>query len=510
MKDFEISKFNCQIKALKENEYEKFGVSQGSIDEAVKSLLPSDFDPSENIDVLPVVFNLAVVNEFNKNGDGIDTATAMDAVKRFINKPINVEHKKHKIVGHMINASFSDKEFDFKDNDIESYASKTEPFYITAAGLIYKNIFPELATAIEEAAEENSDQYQSISTSWELAFKNYKIVYGSNRLDECTVAEGQNAEKLQQYIRGFGGKGVDSDGTPVHRLICGKTYPLGAALTYNPAARVKGVYTGNQQSDMMNEDSSDANENDLQNKEQKISPTNEKNVKKEKFNIFNMDTEQFEQLMTKVAESVASVVKKDDQASSIGEIMRDALAEHSETWKSKVQAESDARVQAQLDLTELKASFEAIQSELNTLKTEVEAQAAVELFNSRMNFVDATYDLSEDELKFVVAELKSVETSEESFEGFKNKISVIFAHKSKEAIAQREIEIQNKIDALVAAKLQESTASEKDGDDENESETELEIESEAKASILNNNGQDSEKISLVERLKNNFSVEVKH
>ena len=172
LKDFEVSSFDCEIKALKETDYDKFGVSEGSIAEAAESLLPEDFDPSKNIDVLPVVFNLAVVNEFNKNGDGINAETAVAAVKRFINKPINIEHKKHKIVGHMINASLSVDELDFKNNAIDSYADKKEPFYINAAGLIYKNIFPELAEAIEAAAQEDNEEYQSIATSWELAFKN--------------------------------------------------------------------------------------------------------------------------------------------------------------------------------------------------------------------------------------------------------------------------------------------------------------------------------------------------
>jgi hypothetical protein len=128
LKDFEVTSFDCNIRALKKSDYDKFGVSEGSIAEAAKSLLPEGFDPKENIDVLPVVFNLAVVNEFNKNGDGIDAETAVAAVKRFINKPINIEHKKHKIVGHMINASFSVEEDDFKDNDVQSYSTKKSLF----------------------------------------------------------------------------------------------------------------------------------------------------------------------------------------------------------------------------------------------------------------------------------------------------------------------------------------------------------------------------------------------
>lgn len=496
LKDYLLSNFDCNIKALHKEDFDKFGVSEGSIAEAAKSLIPEDFDPSDNIDVLPVVFNLAVVNEFNKNGDGIDSATAVDAVKRFINKPINIEHKKQKIVGHIINASFSEEEFDFKDYDVTSYADKTKPYYINAAGLIYRNIFPDLAKAIEEASEEESSEYQSVSTSWELAFKNYKVVYGSDRLDECQVAEGKDAEELKQYVKGFGGKGKDKNGTPVHRLIHGETYPLGAALTYNPAARVKGVYL-----------MEDKNEITDIKKSEKISLNAENNVKTNKFDIFDMDTEQFEQLMTKVAENVASVVKKDDQASSVGEIMRDALSEHSETWKSKVQLEAEAREKAEQDLAEMKASFESVQSDLSALKSEVEAQAAVELFNSRMTFLDDTYDFSTEELEYVVAELKVVEASDEAFETFKGKLTVLFAHKAKEAIAAKEEEINSRIEEAIASKVQEATSPEPEVSEASEEE-ELEVEETIEASLPNNNGEAAEPISLINKLKENFSVEV--
>jgi hypothetical protein len=503
LKDFEVSSFDCEIKALKETDYDKFGVSEGSIAEAAESLLPEDFDPSKNIDVLPVVFNLAVVNEFNKNGDGINAETAVAAVKRFINKPINIEHKKHKIVGHMINASLSVDELDFKNNAIDSYADKKEPFYINAAGLIYKNIFPELAEAIEAAAQEDNEEYQSIATSWELAFKNYKVVFGSDRLDECQIAEGSQEEELKKYVKGFGGKGVDKNGTPVHRLIHGETFPLGAALTYKPAARVKGVYTSEPNKKQNAVDNNQVKEDNI-NIKNSLSKKN--TVTNNKFDILDMDKEQFETLMTQVAESVASVVKKDDQAASVGEIMREALSEHSENWKSKVQLETEAREKAEVEATEMKASLEAVQAELSAIKSEVEAQAAVELFNSRMNFIDSTYELSADETKLIVDELKAIEASDEAFDTFKEKLSILFSHKSKEALASKEEEIQAKVDEAVASKLQESEVEE----EVVEVEEELEVEASEEVAIPNNNAEASEETSLVEKLKANFDIEVTH
>ena len=344
--DFEICLFSGKIKALDKEDFSNFGISQASLDEKAKSLMPDSFNPEDNLDVIPVVFNLAVVNEFNKNGDGIDTATAMAAVKRFVNKPINIEHQKHKIVGHMINASFSEEEFDFKDNDIESYAGNDEPFYINAAGFIYSNIFPDLAAAISEASKEDDESYQTISTSWELAFSDYKIAKGSKKLSECEIMEPTSSAAEVEMLKGFGGDGQDEDGTPVNRLIVGQTYPLGAGITMNPAARVKGIYITNQ------EDKKDKESNkEAYSSQEKTSLNKTNTVKKEKFNILNhMTKEEFEQMMDGVAENVASIVKKEDQAKSIGQIMRDALAAHSENWKSKIQQETEAKEKAQHDL----------------------------------------------------------------------------------------------------------------------------------------------------------------
>jgi hypothetical protein len=328
-----------------------------------------------------------------------------------------------------------------------------------------------------------------------IAFKNYKVVYGSDRLDECKVAEGSMAEGMKKYVKGFGGKGVDENGTPVHRLIYGETYPLGAALTYNPAARVKGVYTLNSEDENKKEDNINI----------KSSRNNKKNVTDNNIDIFDMDTEQFEKLMTQVAESVASVVKKDDQTASIGEIMRDALQEHSENWKSKVQLEVEAREKAEKDLAELQDSFTSVQSELSKIKAEIEAKAAVELFNDRMNFIDSTYELGESELKIVVNELKEIEASEEAFDSFKEKLSILFANKTKEAIAAQKQEFDAKVEEAIAAKLKEAEPKEAKEDD---SEDELEVEEVKASEIPNNNAEASKQISLIDKLRENFSVEV--
>lgn len=504
------SEFSGSIRAITDKDFENFGVSRGSFVAKARTLLPDDFEPSDNIDVLPVVFNLAVVNKFNKNGDGISTADAMDMVKRFANKPINIEHKKAKIVGHIINASFSDKEPDFQENNIEDFKDRTDPFFINAAGVIYRHIYPKLATLISEASDEESPEYQSISTSWELGFKEWVVGKGSLVVSECEIISDEEEKlKYKKFIKKFGGKGIDDDGVPVNRLIVGKTVPLGGALTYNPAADVQGVYVLDESLEEENDDEEEENdENDanLQNNSQNNSLIAKNIVMIKKFkDTLNMNEKQFEQFLQKLEQSVASVTKEESQAKSIGLIFKDALLEQGESWKSQVQAEKEAKEKLQGDMDALKASFDTAKKELDVVKAEIETKAAVELFNSRMNFLEDKFEFSDKELQFVTAEVKGIGADEKEFDSYKEKVETLFSHKLKESIASHQKEIDAKIEEEVAKRLEKATASTTTATETTD--TDLETE-EATATVPNNNGESSNEESLIQKLKQSFSVEV--
>ena len=222
-----------------------------------------------------------------------------------------------------------------------------------------------------------------------------------------------------------------------------------------------------------------------------------------------MDNEQFEELITKLTKSVASAVKEDSEAKSVGESIRDTLVQHNESWTSKIKVEQEAKANAEAELEELKNSFKETKEELDALKNEVEAKAAVDLFNDRMNFIESDYDLNEKELALVTAEVKGLGSSEEDFNSYKEKLEVIFAHKLKSNIEAQEAEIKARIDEAVASRDPEEGVEEVTAEAEECCEEDLEVEAEeADASIPNNNADASEQISFVERLKKNFSVEV--
>ena len=132
-----------------------------------------------------------------------------------------------------------------------------------------------------------------------------------------------------------------------------------------------------------------------------------------------------------------------------------------------------------------------------------------------MNFIDNDYELTEKELALVTAEVKELGSSEEDFKSYKDKLSVIFAHKLKKNIEAQEADIKARIEEAVANREE----GDEDGDGEPEEKEEeateetpeepLEAEGdEADASIPNNNGNASEKLSLIAKLKESFEVEV--
>ena len=106
--------------------------------ENLSSLIPNEeVDLNENIDLLGVAFNAAVVNRFNKNDDGIDTETALRIAKLFKHKPTNIEHKKEKVVGHILTAGFSR----YGDSQIltpDELNNYSEVFNISLGAVVYK------------------------------------------------------------------------------------------------------------------------------------------------------------------------------------------------------------------------------------------------------------------------------------------------------------------------------------------------------------------------------------
>lgn len=473
------------IRVIHPDEMQKYKVTEEAVASARKQLMPSSFDAEKNIDVLPVVFNLAVVNKFNDNDDGIKTPVAMELVNQFINKPINVEHMKDKIVGHIINASFSDKQPEYEYNEIESYKDRKDPFYITAAGIIYRHIFPSLANKIEEVSDPNSPQYQSLSTSWEVGFRNYKLGIGEGSLYEVSEIDEKNEtySSLRDNLKAYGGTGYSNEGR-IRRIIDGPVYALGVGITETPAASVKGLYIMLEEEEEEDEDEDKEEEMEEEKEENNNSFSQDyKNHVKADKSFSKMDEEQFNQLIAKLEESKAS--------SEIASQIKQVFDEQNQ-WQSKAEVAQENLTQALAELDLVKKEFEATAEQLSAIKEDLEAKAAAELFNTRVKSILEKYELTEAQERVIVDDIKALDSSEEAFEKFNEKVEILFSSQSKEALASVKKEKEELLQSIASEEAEEETEDEEEG---------LEVE-EIEASVLPNNTADqSGKETLFERIK---------
>jgi hypothetical protein len=133
--------------------------------ETLKPFIPKSIDLDRNIDLVGAAFNAAVVNRFNRNGDGIDSETAVNLIDYFVHKPTNIEHKKQKVVGHIVNAGFTDINNEKIIGNGAALDNK-DPYYISLASVVYKTVNPEFADVLLQSSDEESQYFNKISASW--------------------------------------------------------------------------------------------------------------------------------------------------------------------------------------------------------------------------------------------------------------------------------------------------------------------------------------------------------
>ena len=508
------SEFTVPIISCKSGD--DFNISQASLSN-LKDFLPKDIDFSKNIDLLGVAFNAAVVNQFNKNDDGISAALASEITKNFIHKPTNIEHKKDNIVGHIISAGFSEYNDASKILTAEEIVGMTDPFNIALGAVVYKQVNKDFANLIERSVDASDTMYQSISASWEIGFSEYDIVVGGKNLKDGELINKKHVEEFKPLLKAYGGLGYTKDGDKVYRLLKGEIFPLGIGFTTKPAADVKGLYSENKNSNKINfKDKRDAKayfdiKNNILSKKNNAFISHLKNGDVKNKKETNMDIEQIlaelkglliekkfsEEAVANMTQTFAEAIKKKDgeyrESMTKAEKEKEEMAKEKEDMKKSVKKVED----------ELKAAIEKIQEFENFQKQE----EIVARFNARMEVIDQGYDLEDEDRKVLASDLKEIASSDEAFAAYQEKFAIVWKHKNKETKAAFEKQIQARIDEEVAKKLSQSNASE----NKTAEEIAQEALANAKASETtlpnNNESQSQQPISFKEKFANAFSRE---
>ena len=445
MKEFKYTTiFSSEIKPLVSEDKDKY-LAMASLME-VADFIP-DVDTSKDIALLPIAFNACVANRVNKNGDVIDTATSLKVYKNFINKPINIEHNRDRIVGTILTAGFS--EFGTDKALTEAQAAEMKgPFNITLGGVIWKVASSELADLIEDSADPTSENYLKVSASWELGFTDYHLVIlpenEKNIEDGQFITEAEEIDKLSSHLRALGGDGKLDNGKNVYRQVVAEVVPLGIGLTETPAAEVKGVAT--------EEDKKEGSPDNQQNNSSQLETNN---------------VNKSEKIMKKTIENVNEINDsslKELSASTITDFIKSELEKAADQYKQEMTEKEEALKAATEKSETLQAEHDQLTDELTKVKdalgelekanTEREAE---EKFNQRMSLLDEEYELTDQDREVIASDIKDME--EEAFTAYQNKLSVLLSSKSKAAIAEAEAQAEEAA-ATEEAQQQEAVASE--------------------------------------------------
>jgi hypothetical protein len=406
--------FSSILKPLVSEEKDKY-LALASLME-VGNFIPN-IDTEKNVDLLPVAFNAAVVNRVNKNGDVIDTETAIASYKDFINKPINIEHNREKIVGVILTAGFSEFGSDASLTE-EQVKDLKGPFNITLGGVIWKIANPHLADKIEESSDVTSDKYQSVSASWELGFNEYNVVMidgeSKNIEDGALISDASEIDSIKSNLRAFGGSGKLDKTKSIYRKVIGNVVPLGVGLTETPAADVKGVAT-------LKAEAKEA-----------LSEENISKIEKLDVNtIINNNVMKIQSIKDITDENL-----KQATASQISDLIEQELKSASEKFAAEKVSVEQALEAAKEQYGTLLAGQKALEKEICALKASLEASEvekqkilANEQFNERMSAFDAEYDLDDESRQVIASDIAGLD--DDSFASYKNKMAVFMKNKKK-------------------------------------------------------------------------------
>lgn len=446
-----------------------FLVSKASLED-LKKIIPASVDLTKNIDLVGVAFNAAVINRFNKNGDGIDTDTAIAFKKYFIHKPTNIEHKKQRVVGHIVSAAFTS----YGKNEVideQQVVKKYNPFNLGLGAVVYKSVDRDFADALIESGDEGSKLFQQISASWEIGFNEYLIAVGSVDLKDAEIiSKKEHIAEYKKYLRGFDGPGTLNDGTPVYRLVTGRIYPLGIGFTTNPAADVKGVIvdTGSLMDTEEQNDTEaeiiEVNTSDIINlKNNNISQTDNNTVNITKIN--NMDLEQIISAFKEVlSQKETSQVNFSEEAiANISVKIADSIKAKSDEMKKEMETVEKAKKETsekaeklEKDLDETKKNLAEAAQKIDELQKNMESKASQEIFSARMSALDSDYDFSDADRQILANEVKTLDSSEQSFASYKEKVAVIYSHKSKAHKQEQDRIFQERLETEVAKRVSQA------------------------------------------------------
>ena len=292
-----------------------------------------------------------------------------------------------------------------------------------------------------------------------------------------------------------GGNGQDDDGNIISRLVCGTVYPLGAAITSSPAAKLSQIFVPDEIISITVVNKS----------ENSIITSHSENLAVINNDINNKNNEK-PISMTKITkiQDITDEVLKECKANTVIDFINDEITKASDKWSKERTEKENALAEVQKKQSDALAStekaqkdLEIVQKQLSEIQNKVVAQEKQEKFNGRMSYFDDTYELDSDYKGIIATDLNSL-NSDEDYTKYQKKMDILLKSRNKETIVSQKLEAEKNKEK----KTQESTASTKETNGEK---IESALENAEKGAGLPN-GTTVEK-SLFDEYKEAFSLD---
>lgn len=484
------TRFSAIAHVIKQPSEDILKESKASLSD-LKKLLPENIRPEEDPDLLYIVANLAVPGVVNLNDDCLTPERAVAVYKKFEKKLSDIEHNRSDINGFILKSCLTNE----KDEEIseqEALESK-KPFFITTISILWKIANKKLCELIEEASDPSNANYNKLSLSFEVGFSTYDIgvTYPDRSLFSATIftPDSPDWNTLEKTLRANGGSGIaDREGDIVFRILKDGIIPLGQGIVLEPAAQVKGIEVIKSSEEV--QESEDDKKTDLEKEDEQEEPEEQKiELTQDQLIEIIKDTIQFilseskknnnltkNSVLTSISnnhmknlqelEASWDEVKTQDSKevfANVRQILTDEITKASEEFakkqeEEKTRAESLAKEKeaAELAQAELKKQLDTIQAELKAMKDAEVLARKEQSYQDHMGLIDQTFDLEDDELALITAEVRDLD--DESFAKWFDKSKKLMKEKTKAYKAEKKEKMEKKLcDAGVKASFDEKT-----------------------------------------------------
>lgn len=441
----------------------------------LKTMLPAGIDPEANPDLLICCANIAVAGIVNRNDDGMDRLTALECYSKFKHKFIDFEHSRKQVVGFILHAGLSEIGTNRVISEEEARKSE-QPFNIALVFVVWKAINGDLADDIVAASNPAHSDFNSISLSFEMAFKGCYIAVIPDgeilisRATKLITPDQPDFPKWKKTLRAYKGSGrsLEGDGH-TYRILPYNVIPLGGGIVENPAAPVKGITVITEatapQITVPQTAAPTTAECDDEDEEHEMDDANYMAATQVRFNNFyeravkaleigvspvtttfitnsTMDPKQIQAYKDKVVKAdkledfkevalASTTVIEAIIAESEKRELDKKAAELRATEIERVKTEAEAaRDQAMKDLTSTKTEMASIKQELDQIKAAQQAETLARKFDERMNLISDTFEFSDDERVEVAADVKGLD--DEAFAKYFEKSKKMMKEKTKE------------------------------------------------------------------------------